>query len=110
MVETVKPGDHVEIIGVVQQRWNPLGNQQDEKNVVELVLKAHHLSVQNKETFNILDAEEAEEEFNNYWSRPENLDVVGRNKLIASFCPELAGLYIAKLGDIVVTFTKRAFY
>ena len=104
LVEIVKPGDHVEIIGIVQQRWNPLGNQLEEKNVVELVLKAHHLTVQNRETSNIIDAEEAEEEFSNYWSRPENLDVIGRNKLIESFCPELAGLYIAKLGEIVLCF------
>ena len=99
LVEIVKPGDHVEIIGVVKQRWNPLGNQLEEKNVVELVLQAHNLTVQNSETCNIVDAEEAEEEFSDYWSRPENLDVLGRNKLVASFCPELVGLYIAKLGE-----------
>ena len=107
LVEIVKPGDNVEIIGVVKQRWDPFGNQQDGKNMVELVLKAHNLSVQNHETCNIVDAEEAEEEFSKYWSRPENLDVVGRNKLIASFCPELVGLYIPKLGESVVTFPKK---
>ena len=106
-MEIVKPGDNVEIIGVVKQRWDPFGNQQDGKNMVELVLKAHNLSVQNHETCNIVDAEEAEEEFSNYWSRPENLDVVGRNRLIASFCPELVGLYIPKLGKSV---SKLSYY
>ena len=106
LVEIVKPGDHVEIIGVVKQRWNPLGNQQEEKTVVELVLKAHNLWVQNSETSNIVDAEEAEREFSDYWSRPENRDVVGRNKLVASFCPELFGLYIAKLGEMIDLFQK----
>ena len=106
LVEIVKPGDHVEIIGVVKQRWSPLGNQQEEKTVVELVLKAHNLWVQNSETSNIVDAEEAEREFSDYWSRPENRDVVGRNKLVASFCPDLFGLYIAKLGEIMFLFQK----
>ena len=110
MVEIVKPGDNVEIIGVVKQRWDPFGNQQDGKNMVELVLKAHNLSVQNHETCNIVDAEEAEEEFSNYWSRPENLDVVGRNRLIASFCPELVGLYIPKLGESLRVFQNFYFY
>ena len=62
-MEIVKPGDNVEIIGVVKQRWDPFGSQQDGNNMVELVLKAHNLSVQNHETCNIVDAEEAEEEF-----------------------------------------------
>ena len=110
LVEIVKPGDHIEIIGVVKQRWNPLGNQQEEKTVVELVLKAHNLWVQNSETCNIVDAEEAEEEFRNYWSRPENMDVVGRNRLVASFCPELFGLYIAKLGEISAGFRIHYYY
>ena len=96
----VKPGDNVEIIGVVKQRWDPFGHQQEGKNTVELVLKAHNVTVQNSETCNVVDAEEAAEEFSNYWSRPENLDVAGRNKLIASFCSELAGLYIPKLGEL----------
>ena len=99
MVDSVKPGDDVEIIGVVKQRWKP-GNQPEELTEIEVALKAHHLTVENSHAGNLIKAEEAEEEFKAYWERKENLDVSGRNKLLESFCPEVFGLYVAKLGKI----------
>ena len=96
LVDTVKPGDDVEVIGIVKQRWKPF--QKEETTEIEIVLKTHHISVQNSHAGNLIKAEEAEEEFNTYWARRENMDVIGRNKILESICPKLFGLYVAKLG------------
>ena len=96
LVDIVKPGDDVEVIGVVKQRWRPF--MKEEKTEIEIILKAHHISVQDSYDGNIIKAEEAEEEFKAYWEKKENLDVRGRNRILESFCPVVFGLYVAKLG------------
>ena len=99
LVDIVKPGDDVEVIGVVKQRWRPF--MKEEKTEIEIILKAHHISVQDSYDGNIIKAEEAEEEFKAYWEKKENLDVRGRNRILESFCPVVFGLYVAKLGKAV---------
>ena len=102
MVDTVKPGDDVDVIGVVKKRWKPLGKSAEERTEIKLTIKAMNISVQNSVTSNVIVADQAEKEFEQFWSQHENRDVIGRNKILSYFCPQVYGLYVVKLALAVV--------
>ena len=102
LVDTVKPGDDVDVIGVVKKRWKPLGKSVEERTEIKLTIKAMNISVQNSVTSNVIVADQAEMEFKQFWSQHENRDVIGRNKILSFFCPQVYGLYVVKMALAVV--------
>jgi len=102
LVDTVKPGDDVDVVGVVRKRWKPLGKHSEERTDISLTLKALNISVQNSVNTSVMQVEEAEKEFRTFWSKHENRDVLGRNTLLSYFCPQVYGLYVVKMALAVV--------
>jgi len=102
LVDTVKPGDDVEVVGVVKRRWNGLGKGPEERTELDLAIKGLNITVCNNKGLNTMVADEAEEEFKRFWSLPCNQDLSGRNKILSYFCPEVYGLYVVKLALAVV--------
>jgi len=102
LVDMVKPGDDVEVVGVVKRRWNGLGKGPEERTELELAIKGLNITVCNTKGLNPMVADEAEEEFRQFWSLPGHHDLAGRNKLLSYFCPQVYGLYVVKLALAVV--------
>ena len=105
LVDSVKPGDDVEIIGVVKRRWKQFNKHSEDRTEVSLCIKAVNVIPLNnatRDSFNVLAVEKAEAEFKQFWSQTENVDVFGRHKLMSYFCPQVYGLYMVKLAVAVV--------
>ena len=102
LVDLVKPGDDVEVIGVVTRRWKPLGKAAEDKTDVSLCIKAMNITVSNSNVISsAVLTEEAEREFRALWSQARHRDVLGRAQLVSLFCPQVYGLYLVKLALMV---------
>ena len=102
LVDSVKPGDDVDVIGVVKKRWKPFGKTPEERTGISLAIKALNVNVQNNVVSNVIVTSDAEKEFRVFWSKQENRDVLGRNQLLSFFCPQVFGMYTVKLALMVV--------
>lgn len=67
-----------------------------------MVIKANHVSVKNEQRSNVIVTEELEKEFNDFWERHKEFPFSGRNHILASFCPQVYGLYVVKLAVTLV--------
>jgi DNA helicase MCM9 len=84
----------------VKRRWKKLGKGRNDRTDIDLVLRAINVVVNNQRGGRELVKEEAEAEFRSFWCR--HRDLLGRNRLLAMFCPQVYGLYVVKLALAVV--------
>ena len=102
LVDAVKPGDDVDVIGIVKKRWKPFSKNSEDRSDISLAIKALNVNVQNNVVASVIVTADAEKEFTIFWSKHENRDVLGRNQLLSFFCPKVFGMYIVKLALMVV--------
>ena len=112
MTDTCKPGDDVAVVGVVINRWHALGRGENGITDIELAISANYLKVTNDQSADGRRiSDEHIREFSNFWSTNENdssglaygyLPLIGRDKILASFCPQVYGMYLIKLAVCVV--------
>ena len=102
LVDSVKPGDDVDVIGVVKKRWKAFSKIPEERTGISLAIKALNVNVQNNVVSNVIVKTDAEKEFRAFWRKHENRDVLGRNRLLSFFCPQVFGMYTVKLALMVV--------
>ena len=102
LVGSVKPGDDVQVIGIVRRRWRPLGKGLEGRTDIELWLQALSVEVVNCRDSNWLAAEEAAVEFGKFWRQPGFADLAGRDAILSYFCPQVYGLHLVKLALAVV--------
>ncbi|KAL1139279.1 hypothetical protein AAG570_006265 [Ranatra chinensis] len=95
LVDTCKPGDDVIICGIARRRWKNL--VPGVKTDISLVVQANHLQVCNDQNYAIHITQEVKDEFTEFWKCNANSPLKARNKIIASICPEVYGLYLIKL-------------
>lgn len=69
---------------------------------LEVVIKANHVSVNNEQRSGVMLTEEIKQEFDEFWTRHKNTPLRGRNHILASFCPQVYGLYAVKLAVTLV--------
>ncbi|XP_071525523.1 uncharacterized protein [Panulirus ornatus] len=100
LVDSCKPGDDVLICGTVHRRWRPV--MRDSRPDIELVLKANNITVRNKQRSSTVVTDEIREEFAEFWEQHKYNPLSGRNIVLASFCPQVYGLYVVKLAVAVV--------
>ncbi|KAK3910495.1 DNA helicase MCM9 [Frankliniella fusca] len=100
LVDACKPGDDVVVCGTVLRRWRSLtaGNRCD----IDLVVQANHLQVCNDQRSSVLVTQEMKDEFENYWRMHAHDPLSARNRILASFCPQVYGLYLVKLAVCLV--------
>lgn len=100
LVDCCKPGDDVTIYGIVLRRWKNIypGSRCD----VELVIKANDLMISNDQRSSVLITEQHKREFIEFWNSYKFSPLEGRNRILASFCPEVFGLYVVKLAVTLV--------
>ena len=102
LVDSVKPGDDVDVIGIVKKRWKAFSKIPEERTGISLAIKALNVNVQNNVVSNVIVKTDAEKEFRAFWRKHENRDVLGRNRLLSFFCPQVFGMYTVKLALMVV--------
>ncbi|XP_066994088.2 uncharacterized protein [Anabrus simplex] len=100
LVDNCKPGDDIVVCGTVLRRWRPItgGNRCD----IELALQANHIEVCNDQRSSVLITQETHDEFAKFWENHASAPLVARNLILASFCPQVYGLYLVKLAIAVV--------
>ncbi|PXF42811.1 DNA helicase MCM9 [Gracilariopsis chorda] len=97
LADTVKPGDDVVVTGILHRRWNRNfvhGMRAD----VELMLLAFHVSSNNDHKSFLHVTEESRQTFAAHWSsRNPAQQLMARNLIIKSICPQIYGMYLLKL-------------
>ncbi|XP_051163517.1 DNA helicase MCM9-like [Leptopilina boulardi] len=99
LVDKCKPGDQVEINGVFIKRWI---TSETEKAMASTFMLANSVSVHRKISELTFSTKEMKEVFNNYWESHIKNPLIGRDKILASICPQIYGMYILKLALAVV--------
>ncbi|GMF13269.1 unnamed protein product [Phytophthora lilii] len=95
LVDTVKAGDQVVVVGILMRTWKPCvrGVRCD----LETTIKANSIRIKNATTSQVLVTEELRAEFAQFWAKHKRDPVRGRNEIVASICPKVYGLFIVKL-------------
>ncbi|CAF1050076.1 unnamed protein product [Didymodactylos carnosus] len=93
LVESCKPGDDVAVYGFVQDRWQ--SSHPGSRGNSSLYLEANNVVVLNAQSTNLSPL--AYEQFEAYWANNVRTPLSARNKILASICPQLYGLYLIKL-------------
>ena len=102
LVDSVMPGDEVELVGVIRRRWYPLGKGLGGRTDLELWMQANSVNVVNVRVPSRAAREDAAAKFKEFWLQPEHADLAGRDVIIAHFCPQVFGLHRVKLALAVV--------
>ncbi|KAI9909762.1 hypothetical protein PsorP6_010666 [Peronosclerospora sorghi] len=100
LVDSVKAGDHVVVVGILMRTWKPCvkGVRCD----LETTIKANSIRVKNASTAQVLVTEELRLEFAQFWAKHRDDPVRGRNEIVASICPKVYGLFIVKLAVALI--------
>ena len=61
------------------------------------MIRANNLIVNNDHSSSISLTDDIKREFRDFWEEHELTPLCGRNKIIASICPQVFGLYLVKL-------------
>ncbi|XP_071564040.1 DNA helicase MCM9 isoform X1 [Temnothorax nylanderi] len=100
LVDKCKPGDNVDVSGVVIRKWGTL--KVGHRAEATTFLMANSISVCRKITDATFSTTEIKDTFTAYWEHYRENALSGRDNIIASICPQLYGMYIAKLALAVV--------
>ncbi|XP_043794783.1 DNA helicase MCM9-like [Apis laboriosa] len=99
LVDKCRPGDHVEISGVVIRIWGPL--EVGERLEATTMMLGNSITVRRKIS-DTSSSQEMRDVFRNYWEKYSDNPLLGRDNILASLCPKLYGMYTAKLALAVV--------
>ncbi|XP_011862077.1 PREDICTED: DNA helicase MCM9-like [Vollenhovia emeryi] len=100
LVDKCKPGDNVDISGVIIRKWGTL--KAGHRAEATTFLMANSISVHKKITGATFSTAEINDTFTAYWEHYRDNALSGRDNILASICPQLYGMYIAKLALAVV--------
>ena len=70
----------------MKRRWKKLGKGRNERTDIDLVIQANSIQVNNDQKLQGLQGQEMEAEIKEFWEKHKGM--VGRNKLLAMFCPQ----------------------
>ncbi|XP_062504225.1 DNA helicase MCM9-like [Corticium candelabrum] len=100
LVDSCKAGDEVTLTGVVCRRWQTLG--MDTRCDIDIALRANHVTVHNEQRSSVFVTSNLKREFDEFWDKYKTCPLTARNLIVASFCPQVFGLYIVKLAVTLV--------
>ncbi|XP_035717705.1 DNA helicase MCM9-like isoform X1 [Vespa mandarinia] len=100
LVDKCRPGDSLEISGVVVRKWGTLSAGRQAEATTQMI--ANSISIRRKITDITFSNQEMQDIFKSYWQQHENDPLVGRDNILASICPQLYGMYTVKLALAVV--------
>ena len=96
LVDTIKAGDDVRVIGVLRRRWNK-SLFPDSRPDIEMMLDASYIRVENEDK-SLLEVDAAMRgEFESMWATGRDTPLRVRDTVIRSICPQLFGMAPIKL-------------
>lgn len=106
LVDCVKPGDQIMLIGILTSRWKSLGK--DKPCTIEMYIKANNIeklyaqsSSMSNDTDSKIDFDDSQKIFNDYWQKYSEKPLTGRDRMLSKICPKLFGMYPLKLAFIL---------
>ncbi|XP_017893509.1 DNA helicase MCM9-like [Ceratina calcarata] len=99
LVDKCRPGDHVEISGVVIRIWDSLEVGERLQAITKML--ANSVVVRRKVS-DTSSSQELKDTFTSYWESYNDNPLLGRDNILASICPQLYGMYTAKLALAIV--------
>ncbi|XP_076755328.1 DNA helicase MCM9 [Xylocopa sonorina] len=99
LVDKCRPGDRVEISGIMIRIWGAL--EVGERLEATTMMLANSVVVRRK-VFDTSSSQEMKDIFTDYWKKYTDDPLLGRDNIVASICPQLYGMYTAKLALAVV--------
>lgn len=100
LTDKCRPGDNVDISGIVIRKWSTL--KVGHRAEATTFLMANNISIRRKISEATLSTAEIKDTFTAYWEHHKDNALIGRDNILASICPKLYGMYIAKLALAVV--------
>ncbi|XP_015518346.1 DNA helicase MCM9-like [Neodiprion lecontei] len=100
LVDKCRPGDHVDICGIVIRQWGSLTPGQ--RAEASTVIMANSVTVSSKMNEAQFSTNEAKEIFARYWEAHKAQPLVGRDIILGSLCPQIYGMYNVKKALAVV--------
>ncbi|TDH67646.1 hypothetical protein CCR75_000394 [Bremia lactucae] len=95
VVDTVKAGDQVVVVGTLMRTWKPCF--QGVRCNLETFINANSIQIKNASTAQVMVTEELRAEFVQFWAKHQHDPIRGRNEIVASICPKVHGLFFIKL-------------
>lgn len=95
-----KAGDDVQVTGIVMQVWRP--PRAGMRPTLEMAIRVNHVIIHNEQKGALSITDELRNEFNQFWSKYKPHDeLIGRDIILKSVCPQMHGLYLVKLALIL---------
>ncbi|XP_012256179.2 DNA helicase MCM9-like [Athalia rosae] len=94
LVDRCRPGDHVDVCGVVVRQWDNLvaGKRAEATTFV----MANSVTVRSKMNEAQFSSMEAKDVFSKYWEAHEAQPLIGRDIILGSICRQVYGMYTVK--------------
>jgi DNA helicase MCM9 len=100
LVDACKPGDDLTVIGVVARRWRPVNKfSESQRTNIALAVRANHVKVNNDQRATNIMSDEQTKEFEAFWDKWKWDPLEGRNRILASLCPQVCFCIFASLSD-----------
>ena len=100
LVDSCKPGETVNILGIVSHRWDPL--YKDSRPQPEIVVTANYVDVSQRQGSGSQVDDSMRSQFELFWQEYATKPLAGRDNILAGFCPGIYGLYVIKLATILI--------
>ena len=99
LVESCRPGDDVEVTGLVLRRWRSLkeGSTVD----LDLVLYVTHVRVATERRGAVQVTTQEAAAFRAYWDGHQDAPLAARDALLRALCPQIHGLAVVKLATML---------
>lgn len=98
LADSVKPGDDVQVVGVLTRKWNR-NPALDQRCDVEFQIVAVHIQAMNEKKTLFHVSEDAKQSFHSHWTdyRDPASELIGRDIILKSIAPQIFGNYLLKL-------------
>ncbi|EFN88385.1 DNA replication licensing factor MCM9 [Harpegnathos saltator] len=100
LVDKCRPGDNVDISGIIIRKWGIL--KPGQRAEATTFLMANSISIRRKFSEATFSTAEIKNTFTAFWENYQDDALCGRNNILASICPQMYGMYMAKLALAVV--------
>jgi DNA replicative helicase MCM subunit Mcm2 (Cdc46/Mcm family) len=97
LVDSVKPGDDVKVLGVVISQWKK--PKQSDRCDLQISLVANSVRVVKQSIYCSL-TDDLAPRFRKHWSHPDQIEQ--RNIIVNAVCPQIAGLFHVKLAILLI--------
>ncbi|KAK9824018.1 hypothetical protein WJX72_006994 [[Myrmecia] bisecta] len=100
LADCCQAGDDVEVTGIVTRQWRSA--VAGARCNVDLVILANALRVANQAKSRVEVDADTQRQFDEFWAAHRACPLRGRNKILASICPQIFGLFTVKLATMLM--------